>query len=130
MKNRIFLILLSTVLVALLFIYFSLNPSYQKSLDARVYYYLEDYKKAHDLALEAIALDRYNKMAITVKNQSAISLKYESFIDDAKGYLDKIEIIAKKDVIDRKDRIKIKVIAEIVMGRYKRLSPTSLTIFR
>jgi len=107
--------------------YLYLNPSYEKSLEAKYYYETGNYKEALVLANEAFSLDVYNRMASTIIAQSKIALKYATYIEDAKKYLKQIDQIATHDVISDADRSKIRLICEIMISSYKKLTPSVVT---
>jgi len=105
-------------------LYFIINPSYEKSLEAKYYYEIGSFKEAYDLAKEAFELDSYNKMASTIMTQSQMSLKYVNYINDAKKYIKEIRSIVVKSEITDSDRAKIRVISEIMIDSYKKLTPS------
>jgi tetratricopeptide (TPR) repeat protein len=107
--------------------YFIANPSYEKSLRAKYYYETGEYKEAYTLAKEAFSLDLYNRMAATIMTQSQTSLKYVSYIDDAKKYMKIIDEIARKESILDADKAKMKMICEIMISAYIKLAPSVVT---
>jgi len=107
--------------------YFLINPSYQKSIQAKYYYEMGDYNEAYTLANEAFSLDVYNRMASTVMAQSKTSLKYVKYIDMAKEYMNKINEIAKHESITDADKAKIRVMSSIVIDSYVKLAPSVIT---
>jgi len=115
------------ILIAIFAIMLIVNPSYEKSLEAKYYYEMGEYKEAYELATEAFELDRYNKMASTVMAQSTISLKYVKYINQAKEYMKIINDIAKQDVVSMGDRAKIKMMSEIMVKSYVKLAPSVVT---
>ncbi len=123
-------IVLPAVAVFLLLVmggYFLINPSYQKSIQAKYYYEMGEYNEAYTLANEAFSLDVYNRMASTVMAQSKISLKYVKYINMAKDYMAKINEIAKHESITDADKAKIKIMSEIVIDSYVKLAPSVIT---
>ncbi len=118
------------IIVALVVIggalFFIFSPSYQKSLEAKWYYTFDHYEEAYKLASEAYELDKYNKMAFTVMQQSKRSSEILKYINEAVEYKKKIEEIAKGE-LDNAKRVKIKLICEIMIAKYAKLSPTRLT---
>ena len=114
-----------TILVTLFF--FGFSDSYKYSIEAKVKYTMGDYKEAIKLAQKAYELDPYNKMSFSILTQSKISIKFLDYIEDSKGYLKKIDAISNKKEVTKQDKIKIKMICEVMIGRYKRLVPTVLT---
>lgn len=108
-------------------IYFISSPSYEKSIQAKYYYEIGEYKKAYSLANESFDLNQYNRMASTVMAQSKISLEYVLFIDEAKKYMNTINEIATNDIISTSDKAKIKMMCEIVIGNYTKLASSIIT---
>ncbi len=116
------------VLVALLVIFFfSFTESYKLSLEAKVKYGVGDYKEARRLAKEAFDLDPYNKMAVSILAQSKISTVLKDYLDDSKKYLKEIDRLTKKSDFSDASKIKIKMMCEVMIGRYKKLNPTIMT---
>ncbi len=107
--------------------FFGFSDSYRYSLEAKVKYAMGDYKEAMSLAKKAFELDPYNKMSFSILTQSKISIKFLDYIEDAKIYLQKIDTISKKSELNQSDTIKIKMICEVMIARYKKLAPTVLT---
>jgi len=116
-------------LVVVLFssLYIVFNPSYQKSIQAKYYFEVGEYKEALTLANEAFSLDLYNRMASTIKAQSIIALKYKAYNNDAKKYMATINEMAKEDVISDADRAKIRLICQVMISSYKKLAPSIIT---
>ena len=106
--------------------YFYFNPSYRLSIEARYYYEVGNYEKAYNLATLAFNLDPYNRMAFTVMTQSKIAKDWVRFIQDSDRYFKEIEEIANKPVITKKDKLRIKIMLEILLGEYKTLKPSLL----
>ncbi len=123
---------LLTVFVSLFFLsagvfYFVSNSSYQDSLEARFYYFIGNYQKAYTLAKKAYENNLYNKMAFTVLTQSKKALEYEDYINRGNAYLKKIDLISSNKKYNEADKIRIKMMCEIMIEDYKKLSPTKLT---
>ena len=127
MKNRFLLPGLALLILVIMGLYFLINPSYEKSLEAKYYYEMGDYKRAYKLANEAFSMDVYNRMASTIMAQSKTSMKYKSYIDQAKAYMQEINKIASKESISDADRAKIKMMSEIMVDSYKKLAPSVIT---
>jgi len=127
MKNRFLLPGLALLILVVMGLYFLINPSYEKSLEAKYYYEMGDYKRAYKLANEAFSMDVYNRMASTIMAQSKTSMKYKSYIDEAKAYMQEINQIASKESISDADRAKIKMMSEIMVDSYKKLAPSVIT---
>jgi tetratricopeptide (TPR) repeat protein len=127
MKAKILFPLVALGLIVSMALYFLINPSYEKSLEAKYYFEIGNYEKAYELANEAFSADLYNRMASTIMAQSKTSLKYQKYINEAKEYLREInEIAAKKSITDG-DRAKIKMISEIMIDSYVKLAPSVIT---
>lgn len=125
MRAKFLLYILLLCFVLGLYLYTS--PSYQKSLEAKVYYALGDYYEANILAQEAYDIDKYNKMAFTLLSQSNIALKYDKYIQEARKYLSEISIISNKEKFETKDKVKVKMMCEIMIEDYNNLNPSKLT---
>ena len=119
--------LFALFLVVMMSLYIVFNPSYQKSIEAKYYYETGDYKEALVLANEAFNLDIYNRMASTIKAQTLIALKYASYNNDAKSYMNELNALANHTILSDADKAKIKIICEIMIGRYKKLSSSVIT---
>ena len=98
MRNKILFPLISFGMLLFMGIYFLINPSYQKSMQAKYYFEIGDYKEAYSLANEAFSIDVYNRMASTIMAQSKTSLKYVEYIETAKEYIQRIEELTKTKV--------------------------------
>ncbi len=127
MKSKIFIPLLAIFLIFIMGAYFLINPSYEKSLRAKYYYEIGEYKEAHSLAKEAFSIDVYNRMAATIMAQSQTSLKYVSYIEEAKSYMKTIDEIAAKEKISDADRAKIAMMCNIMLSAYIKLAPSVIT---
>jgi tRNA U34 5-carboxymethylaminomethyl modifying enzyme MnmG/GidA len=127
MNNKILFPTLAALFIAIMAIYFLVNPSYEKSIEAKYYYEIGDYDEAYKLANEAFSIDVYNRMAATIMAQSKTSLKYKKYIDQAKQYMQEINKIAEKETISDADRARIKLMSEIMVDSYKKLAPSDIT---
>lgn len=127
MKAKFIFPLVSFVLLAIMGVYFLVNPSYEKSIEAKYYYEMGEYKEAYSLAQDAFAQDIYNRMASTIMAQSKTALLYVKYIKQAKEYLAQISQIAQSESISDADRAKIKLMSEIVVGSYEKLAPSVIT---
>ncbi len=115
------------LVVAIVIFFFSFTESYKLSLEAKVKYKIGDYEEARRLAKEAFDLDPYNKMAVSILSQSKISSVLKDYINDAKKYLKRIDTLTEKNKFYDADKIKIKMMCEVMIGRYKKLNPTIMT---
>lgn len=123
-------VLFPVILIGFLVImggYFLANPSYEKSLRAKYYYEIGDYKEALSLAKEAFSEDIYNRMAATVMAQSLTAMKYVTYLEDAKKYKKELDAIALHETITQADKAKIRLICSIMTSSYKKLAPSVIT---
>ena len=127
MSSKLIFPLIAMFLLLSMGAYFLLNPSYEKSVKAKYYYEMGDYREALNLSKEAFSMDLYNRMASTIMAQSITSLKYSSYIKDAKKYMKNINEIATHEVISDADKAKIRMICEIMIESYVKLAPSVIT---
>jgi tetratricopeptide (TPR) repeat protein len=127
MKAKILIPLVALGLITSMAVYFLVNPSYTKSLEAKYYFEMGEYQKAYELANEAFSQDVYNRMASTIMAQSKTSMKYAKYVSQAKEYLKEINNIAAKESISDADRAKIKMMSEIMVDSYQKLAPSVIT---
>ena len=127
MKNKFLIPIFAFSVLAFMGLYFLINPSYKKSIEAKYYYETGAYKEAYRLATEAFAIDLYNRMASTIMAQSKTSLKYVSYINDAKKYMNEINNIAKHDTLSDADKAKMRLICQIMIDSYIKLAPSVIT---
>jgi len=127
MRSKLFVSIVAFVLLFVMVLYFIVNPSYEKSLRAKYYYEIGEYNEAYNLAKEAFGMDAYNRMAVTVMAQSQTSLKYVTYVKDAKQYINSIGEMAKHEQISDADRAKIKMMCNIMIDSYVKLSPSVIT---
>ena len=123
MKTAKLWLLFPLLFVAVMGLYFAFNPSYERSLQAKFYYTLGEYKTAHALARESFELDPYNRMAATVMTQSQTALKFVDYIAQAKRYSADIAEMAAGETISAADRAKMKLICEVMMESFVKISP-------
>ncbi len=127
MKSKYLFPSIALGFMLLMAFYFLLNPSYEKSIEAKYYYEIGEYEEAYKLANEAFSMDVYNRMASTIMAQSKTSLKYVAYIKQAKAYLKEINEIATHDSISDAQRAKMKLMSEIMVDSYKKLAPSIIT---
>jgi len=127
MRSRVLIPSIAVFLLLVMGIYFLVNTSYQKSLQAKYYFETGDYKEALILAKESFSLDLYNRMASTIMAQSITSLKYVSYVEDGVKYMKEINEIATHDIISDADKAKIRLICEIMKSAYIKLAPSVVT---
>ncbi len=107
--------------------FFSSNPSYQDSIQARIYYFLGNYDSAYELSKKAYEQDSYNKMANTVMTQSKIAKEYEAYIEQGNDYFVRINEISSKKDYTQADKVRVKMMCEVMIESYKELVPSTLT---
>jgi len=106
--------------------YYLLNESYRLSLEAKAYYEFGKYIKAEKLAEKSYKENRYNTMAFTILTQSKVAIKWQNYIKESNEYLLSIESISNKEVITKADKIKIKMMLQIMIGEFKNLPDSKL----
>lgn len=121
------LVLISIGFMLIMGVYFSINPSYERSLEAKFYYTIGDYEEAHKLSKEAFELDEYNRMAATIMAQSNVALNYVKYIKQSKKYIAQISSLAQGESITDAQRAKMRIISQIMMDSYRKLSATIMT---
>lgn len=127
MRPRVIFSIFSALLLLIMAGFFLLSPSYEKSLKAKYYYEISDYKEAYSLAKEAFSLDLYNRMAATIMAQSKTSLKYVDYNNDAKKYMQIIDEITSNEDISDAHKAKIRLICQIMLSSYIKLAPSVIT---
>jgi len=127
MQSKLYILIIAVLFALVSLWYFSFSSSYQKSLQARWYYFTGEYEYALKIADEALTLEPYNRMAMTVVTQSKTAMKFVEYNRQAKEYLEKIESIASKDSIEKADKLRIKFMCDIMIEKYPYLVATVLT---
>ena len=127
MKCKVIYALLALSLLAGMAIFAFTNPSYEKAFEARWHYFMGNYDEAYKIAKEAYELDPYNRMALTVMAQTEVAKEYLDYIREGERYLVAIEEAANHPPIADADRIRIKMMCEIMIEKYMKLSATKLT---
>ncbi len=123
--NNWLLVSIATIVFSISYIF--LNPSYERSLEAKFYYTLGDYAQAQSLAVEAFKMDKYNRMASTIMTQSQTAMQFVKYIDESKKYMTQIAKIASTNGVSDANRAKVKMICEIMIASYVKLTATVLT---
>lgn len=127
MNIKVLIPLVAFGLILIMGIYFLINPSYEKSLEAKYYYEIGDYHEAYTLSKEAFGIDVYNRMASTIMAQSQTALKYVAYIEMAKKYIAEVNGIASHERISDADKAKIRIICQIMISSYVKLAPSVIT---
>ncbi|MDD2905859.1 MAG: hypothetical protein PHH41_04730 [Sulfurimonas sp.] len=127
MSTKTLFLLLAPALLLVMGIYVLVNPSYQKSFQAKYFFETGDYKEALILAKEAFSMDVYNRMASTIMAQTITALKYASYIEMGKKYMAAINAIATHENISDADKAKIRTMCEIMVTEYVKLAPSVIT---
>ena len=127
MQSKLLFLALSILLLLLMVLFALTNPSYEKAFKAKWYYMSGEYEQALVLAKEAYKLDPYNRVALTVMRQSEIASKFVDYIKEGKAYLEQIEAIADNPPIQPADKTRIKMMCEVMIGRYPSLPSSRLT---
>lgn len=124
---KLFMIIFAVAIVFGGYFYFSKSSSYQKSIQAKIYYSLDNYNEAFKLSRQAYKEDSYNKMALTIFTQSKISKAYVDYTSEGKSYLEKISEISSRRKLTGGDTERIKLMCEVMIEKYQFISPTKLT---
>ncbi|MCF6172424.1 MAG: hypothetical protein L3J44_01330 [Campylobacteraceae bacterium] len=127
MLSKIVFVIVAVLFLAISLVYFMDSSSYQNSFEARFYYLVGNYDKAYEFAQKAYRQDSYNKMAFTVLSQSTIAKKYVAYIKEGNKYFDRIDKISSEKNYKEADKIRIKLMCQIMIDEYKKLVPTKLT---
>ena len=127
MKSKFLFPSLAVLFLVIMGLFFLINPSYEKSIQAKYYYNTGNYKEAYKLANEAFSIDVYNRMAATIMAQSKTSMKYQKYIQQAKKYMQQINVIASQDSISDADKARMKLMSEIMTDSYVKLAPSVIT---
>ncbi len=114
----------SAFLLLSMVLYFLLNPSYERSLEAKVYFTLGKYDKAQALATEAFELNQYNRMAATIMTQSQVAMKFVNYNKQAQEYMKRISVLVDADSVNEAARAKIRTMCIIMMDEYMKISPS------
>ena len=114
------------VFIFLVFLYYFFNDSYRYSIEAKAYYEMGKYEKAYKLANKSYNLDKYNRMAFTIVTQSKIAMIWDKFIKESNNYFVQINSISNKETITKADKIRIKMMLQIILGEFKNLPNSKL----
>ena len=109
-----------------IFLFYFFNDSYRYSIEAKAYFSIGEYQKAEELAEKAYQLDKYNRMAFTILTQSKIAKQWKQYIQTSKEYFFNIESISNKEKITNADKIRVKMMLELIIGEYKFLKHSKL----
>lgn len=118
--------LVTLILLIVMGAYFAFNPSYQKSLEAKLYYSLGNYDKAYQLSSEAFEQEPYNRMARSVMVHSKYALRYVNYNREAKQYLSIIRTYADQEKITLAEQMRIKMMCDIMIEKHEKMQPTIL----
>ena len=127
MNSKLMTLLIASALLLVMWVYFLINPSYEKSIMSKYYYETGNYREALKLSKEAFNIDIYNRMAATIMAQSITSLKYVDYIEMGKKYMNDINDIATHEFISDSDKAKIRMICRIMLDSYVKLAPSVIT---
>jgi hypothetical protein len=119
--------IIPALLLVLFVLYFSLSPSYQKSIKSKYYFLTGDYETAFVISTEAYRLNNYNKMAFSIQQQSLINMKYVDFLKETTSKYDQIRRIIAKPTIAKADKLRIKIICEVIFNQFENLNYTIIT---
>jgi len=118
--------LITLILLIIMGAYFIFNPSYQKSIEAKIYYTMGNYDKAFALSSEAFEMEPYNRMANSVMVQSRYALRYVNYNKEAEQYLSIIRSYADQEKISLAEQMRIKMMCDIMIDKHEKMQPTIL----
>jgi len=118
MKILLFLVTIFGLTIA----YLQYNPSYKLSMEAKYYYTIAEYQLAYDLADKSLKLREYNTMAFHIKNRSKLTLEVINFNLESKDFEKKISNIIKKSFIPKSDKLRTKMMSDVIISKYQNLS--------
>jgi len=118
MDKKKALLLGITAFISISFAFLVINPSYQKSIEAKFLLFGDEYEEAFFAAKESLILDPYNKMAISVLNRAGSEIEYIRYIEQSKEYMSQIIIIADSKNITKADRLRVKQMCKYMIERY------------
>jgi tetratricopeptide (TPR) repeat protein len=91
-------------------------------MEAKLYYTVGDYEIAYKLADESLKIREYNTMAFHIKTRSGLALEMKRFIEEADGFEVKILEIFKKGKASRQDKLRVKMMSDVILSKYHNLS--------
>jgi tetratricopeptide (TPR) repeat protein len=124
MRFNSFWVIVSVILLGSMVAYFAFNPSYQRSLEAKIYFALGEYDEAQKYATEAFELNSYNRMAATIMTQSQTAMKFVNYNNQAKKFKEQISSLAQEEAITEAQRAKIRTMCLIMMDEYTKIAPS------
>jgi len=115
------LIIVVTIIFGLLVGYLQFNPSYKLSIEAKYYYTIGEYEIAYQIAEKSLRIREYNTMALHIKTRSGATLEVISFNLEAREFLAKIKVIISKTEIGRNDKLRTKMMSDVIISKYYNL---------
>ena len=115
------LIIAVIIIFGLLVGYLQYNPSYKLSIEAKYYYTIGEYKIAYEIADKSLRLREYNTMAFHIKTRSGATIEVINFNKEAEEFLAKIKIIISKSNIARSDKLRSKMMSDVIISKYYQL---------
>lgn len=126
--NKLLILIISLIVFTIIYIFF-INKSYSLAYEAKIAYMQDDFNKSLSTSKLSLKIDKYNKMAVSIKTKSLISLSYIKYLKDANSYIKKIN----KFENTYKNMLKIKMISDIMVSDFEILDksvdiPSSLKV--
>ena len=115
-------LLFLTLILGLSLAYLQYNPSYKLSVEAKYYYTIGEYNMAYNLANESLILREYNTMAFHIKTRSGLTLEVIDFNLESEKFEKRIRNILKKNEISRSDKLRTKMMSDVIISKYYNLS--------
>ncbi|WP_169764145.1 hypothetical protein [Campylobacter mucosalis] len=125
MKSKTISVLIAIFIILCCWFYLETNGSYQLAFKARFYQSVGNYQNAYETSKQALKLDTYNKLAMSVFVNSQRALKLEGYVAQGKKFLDDIRKMSQKGV-NSSDKARINMMCEIVINEYYSLSKTNI----
>ena len=112
--NKLLILIISLIVFTIIYIFF-INKSYSLAYEAKIAYMQDDFNKSLSTSKLSLKIDKYNKMAVSIKTKSLISLSYIKYLKDVNSYIKKIN----KFENTYKNMLKIKMISDIMVSDFE-----------
>ncbi|MBR8462067.1 hypothetical protein KDD93_04395 [Campylobacter sp. faydin G-24] len=125
MKGKNLAVIISISIIIFGWLFLEINGSYQLSFKAKFYYEIGNFQRSLELSQRAFELDKYNKMANTLLNQSRLAIKFSEYISLGDEYLSRIKSISQNKVTNA-DRERIRLMCDVMIEGYDELKSSPL----
>lgn len=110
---------LAVLCVLVGFVYFS--PSYQLGREAKEELERGNFEEAHQLAIEALDKDSYNRLAYSVENQSRQRLRIQEFLKKTKQDQESAFAILKDGTVTSEEVLRLQWLVDAFQTGYRAL---------